>query len=197
MPASAKASPAARKRATAAPSPSIGPRYRVRMLKLHAHVFDVELELERPDPAGQELWLPVWVPGSYLVREFARHVLDMRAFCGRRELGLRKTAKNRWRIEACEGPLRVQLSVYAHDASVRAAWLDPSRGFFNASSLLPAAAGFEHVEHQLSLEPPPELRWSVATTLPARRVGERGFGVVALICGGFGLLGVPVAFMLI
>ena len=101
MPASAKASPAARKRATAAPSPSIGPRYRVRMLKLHAHVFDVELELERPDPAGQELWLPVWVPGSYLVREFARHVLEMRAFCGRRELGLRKTAKNRWRVEAC------------------------------------------------------------------------------------------------
>ena len=179
MPASAKASPAARKRAKAVSSSSAGPRYRVRMLRLHAHVFDVELELDRPDPGGQELWLPVWVPGSYLVREFARHVLDMRAFCGRRELGLRKTAKNRWRIEACEGPLRVQLSVYAHDASVRAAWLDPSRGFFNASSLLPAAAGFEHVEHQLSLEPPPELRWSVATTLPARRVDERGFGTYA------------------
>ena len=179
MPPTPKATPAARKRAKAATPATIGPRYRVRMHKLHAHVFDVELDLANPDPAGQELWLPVWVPGSYLVREFARHVLDMHAFCGRRELGLRKTAKNRWRVEPCEGPLKVQLSVYAHDASVRAAWLDPSRGFFNASSLLPAAAGFEHVEHELSLEPPPGLRWGVATTLPARRVDERGFGSYA------------------
>lgn len=173
---SAKASSAARKRAKAAP----GPRYRVRMRQLHAHVFDVELELERPDPGGQELWLPVWIPGSYLVREFARHVLDMRAFCAHGEVAVRKTHKNRWRIEACEGPLRVQWSVYAHDASVRAAWLDPSRGFFNASSLLAAAAGFEHVEHELSIEPPPApLHWSVATTLPARKVDASGFGTYA------------------
>ncbi|MDE2120433.1 MAG: M61 family metallopeptidase [Betaproteobacteria bacterium] len=155
-------------------------RYRVRMRQLHAHVFDVELELDHPDPAGQELWLPVWIPGSYLVREFSRHVLQVRALGDGGELKVRKTAKNRWRVAPCGGRLRLSWSVYAHDASVRTAWLDPSRGFFNFSSLLLAAAGFEHLEHEVRIDPPPApLRWSVATTLPARSVDDRGFGVYA------------------
>ncbi len=155
-------------------------RYRVHMQRLHAHVYDVELELDRPDASGQELWLPVWAPGSYLVREFARHVLQVRAHCGERSLAVRKVAKNRWRVEPCVGPLQVRWSVYAHDASVRAAWLDPSRAFFNPGSLLLEPAGCEHVEHELRIEPPPApLAWSVATTLPARDVDARGFGSYA------------------
>jgi predicted metalloprotease with PDZ domain len=168
---------AAPRRAAAASS---AVRYRVRMQQLHAHVFDVELELDHPDPAGQELWLPVWIPGSYLVREFARHVLQVQAHCDGEALAVRKTAKNRWRVAPCAGRLLVRWSVYAHDPSVRTAWLDPSRGFFNASSLLLAASGFESATHEVRIEAPPApLRWSVATTLPARTVDARGFGVYA------------------
>ncbi len=174
--------PAPRKaRSRRAPSPPACPlRYRVRMQQVHAHVFDLELDIEHPDSGGQELWLPVWIPGSYLVREFARHVLQVRARCGERALAVDKTAKNRWRVAPCAGPLRVQWQVWAHDASVRTAWLDPSRAFFNFSSLLLAVAGSEQREHAVHIEPPPApLRWQLATTLPAVRVDDRGFGLYA------------------
>ena len=177
--------PRSPRRPTASPSPGACAReraplrYRVRMQQLHAHVFDVELDIEHPDPAGQELWLPVWIPGSYLVREFARHLLQLRAHCGDAEVAVRKTAKNRWRVAACAGPLRLHWQVYAHDASVRAAWLDPSRAFFNFSSLLLAAAGMEQRRHEVRIEAPPLPRWTLATTLPARQVDARGFGVYA------------------
>ncbi len=179
-PAPDSASRVARRGAPARKAAPAALRYHVRMQQLHAHVYDVELEVRHPDAAGQELWLPVWIPGSYLVREFARHVLQLRAFSSHGELPVRKVAKNRWRVDPCDGALRVQWSVYAHDASVRAAWLDPWRGFFNPCSMLLAAAGFESAEHELHIEPPPApLRWSVATTLPARKVDAQGFGVYA------------------
>ncbi len=153
-------------------------RYTVQLRRQHAHLFDFELELDDPDPQGQEFWLPVWIPGSYLVREFARHIVSIEARCGTRALALSKVAKNRWRAAACTGPLRLRWSVHAHDASVRTAFLDASRAFFNPPCLLLAVHGREREAHQLRLEAPPQSpAWQVATTLPATEVDARGFGV--------------------
>ncbi len=155
-----------------------GPCYSVRMDDRHAHLFAVELQLAAPDPRGQEFWLPVWIPGSYLVREFARQVLRVEARCQGKPVALRKVAKNRWRAAPCQGPLQVNWVVYARDASVRTAWLDASRAFFNPSSLLLAAAGWEAKPHLLHILPPlSQPDWSVATTLTALRVDARGFGL--------------------
>jgi predicted metalloprotease with PDZ domain len=152
-------------------------RYTVQLRRQHAHLFDVELELDDPDPQGQEFWMPVWIPGSYLVREFAKHIVAIEARCGGRPLAIDKVAKNRWRAAPCTGPLTLRWSVHAHDASVRTAYLDASRAFFNPPCLLLAAQGHEHRAHQLRLEaPPPSPAWQVATTLTATAVDARGFG---------------------
>lgn len=154
-----------------------GPTYRVSIADAQAHQFLVELELPDPASEGQEFWLPVWIPGSYLVREFARHVLHVHAWCDGQPVGVDKIAKNRWRAAPCVGPLRLRYTVYAFDLSVRTAYLDTSRGFFNGSSLLLAAAGREQQTHTLELVCPDFApRWTLATTLPALRCTANGFG---------------------
>jgi len=154
-----------------------GPHYRVRCADAQAHHFAVELRLADPAPGGQEFWLPVWIPGSYLLREFSRHVLRVQAWCGDKAVAIDKTAKNRWRAAPCRGPLTLRYTVYAFDLSVRTAYLDDTRGFFNPSSLLLAASGHEHLPHTVHLAPPPFApHWSVATTLPALEVDAAGFG---------------------
>ena len=154
-----------------------GPRYRVVLADPQAHQFAVELDLSEPAPSGQAFWLPVWIPGSYLVREFARHVLQVQAWCGDKPVAVRKTAKNRWRVAPCSGPLRLRYRVYAFDLSVRTAYLDGSRGFFNASSLLLAAQGREQQTHTVDIAPPDFApHWTLATTLPALVCDASGFG---------------------
>ena len=177
--------PVARKRSSSALPASTpdaqgrqGPHYTVGMDDALAHRFSIELDLASPAPQGQEFWLPVWIPGSYLVREFSRHVLAVEAACAGKPVALRKVAKNRWRAAPCKGPLRLRWTVYAHDASVRTAFLDASRGFFNPSSLLLAVDGQEQAAHTLRILPPAEQpAWTVATTLPGVDVDARGFGL--------------------
>ena len=100
-----------------------------------AHLFRVELELEHPDPAGQRLALPAWIPGSYMIRDFARHVVSIRAQCGDDAVAIEKLDKDTWRCAPCSGALRVSWQVYAWDPSVRAAAIDEHGGFCNGSSL--------------------------------------------------------------
>ena len=164
-----------------APSPTAnataGPHYRVSVADAQAHQFCVELELPDPASGGQEFWLPVWIPGSYLVREFARHVLQLQAWCAGKPVAVEKIAKNRWRAAPCVGPLRLRYTVYAFDLSVRTAYLDGSRGFFNPSSLLLAASGREQQTHTVDIVCPDFApQWTLATTLPALQCAANGFG---------------------
>ena len=76
-------------------------RYRITPKDPGAHLFEVTLEVARPDPAGQVITIPAWIPGSYLIRDFARHVVSMRAWSGDRELELIKVDKSSWQAEAC------------------------------------------------------------------------------------------------
>lgn len=157
-----------------------GPSYRVVPLDLEAHRFLVELDLAEPAKPEQDFWLPVWIPGSYLVREFSRHILRVQANAGGRRARVEKVAKNRWRVAAPAGPLRLSYTVHAFDRSVRTAYLDATRGFFNPSSLLLAVSGREHLPHTVDIVPPRGATaegWSVATTLPAVDCAESGFGL--------------------
>jgi len=140
--------------------------YRVEIEDAHAHLFRITLTL--PDPAAlQRLSLPVWIPGSYLVREFSRHLSGMQARQGARSVPLRQTSKNSWEAQ-CSGRAALTLSyrVYAFDTSVRAAFLDAERGFFNGSSLFLRAHGREDEVHEMRLAALPR-GWQVATAMPA------------------------------
>ena len=153
-------------------------RYRIDLSDLHTHLYRVTLTVAEP-AALQRLSLPAWIPGSYLIREFARHLQGLRARQGRRELPVVQTGKSSWEVACKPGTaLTLDYAVYAGDASVRTAWLDASRGFFNATSLCLRAEGLTHHAHTLELTAPKTRpHWQVATGLTAVRVDPRGFGL--------------------
>ncbi len=154
-------------------------RYAIDVSDTAAHTFSVELTLPRP-AAHQLLSLPVWIPGSYLVREFARHLSGMVGEQGGRAVQLRQLDKATWSA-GCEGDaeLVVRYRVYAFDLSVRAAFLDAARGFFNGTGVCLRVEGREHDPHALSLTGLP-AGWDVATTLrPDAASGARHTYVAA------------------
>lgn len=138
--------------------------YRLGFEDRQQHLFRVALTLPRP-AARQALALPVWIPGSYLVREFARYLQDLQATQGGRPVRLEQVDKACW-IAHCDGeqPLEASWRVHALDASVRGAWLDADRGFFNGSSLFLAAEGRTSEPHRLRLGRLP-AGWEVATAM--------------------------------
>lgn len=159
---------------TATPAPV---RYRIEAADLHAHLWRVTLTIAEP-AAVQELMLPVWIPGSYLVREFARHLQGLQARQGARALGVTQLDKCRWQVICNPAqPLTVEYAVWARDASVRAAWLDAERGFFNPTGLCLRVQGLHAAPHALELPASAFPKaWQVATALTPVRTDARGFG---------------------
>jgi predicted metalloprotease with PDZ domain len=140
--------------------------HRIEIADAHAHLFRVTLRLPAP-AARQRLSLPVWAPGSYMVRDFARHLSALSATQGGRSVVLAQVDKTTWDA-ACSGraALVVSFLVYAFDRSVRAAFLDAERGFFNPSSLCLRADGRSGEPHRIALGRLPR-GWQVATAMPA------------------------------
>ena len=156
--------------------------YRVAVHSVHAHLYAITLTVPQAS-AGTVLALPVWIPGSYLVREFSQHLQHLRAQSSGQPVALHQLDKHRWRVDTPpEGPLEVSYEVYAFDASVRTAWLDSTRGFFNGTSLCLRVVGQEDHPHQLQVVPPEHEHlpatadWQLATGLAPLQVDERGFG---------------------
>lgn len=151
-------------------------RYTVFPAHPEAHLFEVRCTVTEPDPAGQVFSLPTWTPGSYLIREFARNVVRIRAHSGRKLLPLTKLDKNTWQVAPHAGPVTVTMEVYAWDLSVRGAHLDTTHGFFNGPSLFLKVAGREDSACEVEILPPKGARyrdWGVATAM--RRKGARPY----------------------
>ena len=159
------------------PQPATPLHYRIEPADLHAHLFHVTLTIAQP-AAQQRVALPVWIPGSYMVREFAKNLQNLRATQGRRSVLVQQLDKATWQVDATPGkPLVLRYAVYALDNSVRTAWLDASRGFFNGTSLCLQVAGQETLPHALELmSTRATATWHVATGLPAVATNTRGFG---------------------
>ncbi len=163
--------------------------YRLRASNPQAHLFEVRCTLADPDPAGQRFALPAWIPGSYLIRDFARHVVAIHAVSQGKRVPLEKLDKHTWRAAPVgeAAPLTVVSEVYAWDLSVRGSYLDPTRAFFNGSNLFLRVVGRETTRCLLDLQPPhgkAYANWRVATAM-APAVGEdgaanpQGFGLYA------------------
>jgi predicted metalloprotease with PDZ domain len=164
------------RRATAPADPIV---YRIVPADPHAHLFTVALEIAAPAAGGQRLSLPAWIPGSYMIREFARHIVAVSAHDARGRVSIAKIDKHTWQAGIADGPLTVEYTVYAWDLSVRAAHLDATHGFLNASSVCLRVVGQESLPCVVHLEPPPQSvarDWRVATTLPEAGARRHGFG---------------------
>jgi len=127
------------------------------------------------DGAGMELTMPAWIFGSYLIRDFARNIVTIHATQGGQTVTLEKIDKQRWHCLPSVGVLAVEYDVYAFDLSVRGAYFDNTRAYFNGTSLFLRVVGRENEPHRVTIaEGFPG--WRVATTLPSDRIDAAGFG---------------------
>jgi predicted metalloprotease with PDZ domain len=143
--------------------------FTVAMPRPHTHLFDIDIAIKRTTNGPQEerLVLPVWTPGSYMVREFARHVQDFAAAdAAGQPLRWEKTHKDTWRVVTNGArEWHATYRVYANELSVRTSELNSDHAFWNNATLLMYLEGF--------LKNPSTVRvlapdvWKVATGLPA------------------------------
>ena len=156
--------------------------YSLEPVDLSGHRLRATLRIAEPDPKGQIISMPAWIPGSYLIRDFSRHIERISAKSGYQEISITKLDNHRWRIAPCQAPVTITAMIYAWDLSVRGAHVDETHCFFNGTSVFFQVHGQENHPCRLSLLPPPSpARWKVFTSLPqdARanaKVSRNGFG---------------------
>jgi predicted metalloprotease with PDZ domain len=159
----------ARTTQTVAPAPEIS--YAVSMPEPYTHLLQVEMRVRGANgatlPAPLDLVLPVWTPGSYLVREYARNVQDFAASDGaNKPLAWAKANKDRWRVETNGArEVRATYAVYADEFSVRTNEVNDRHAFWNNAATLMYVDGFLSAPSTLRVVP--VNNWKIATGLPA------------------------------
>lgn len=142
--------------------------FRIDATKPSSHELTVIATFQSKDEAEVELFLPTWTPGSYLLREYARHLSQVKATAGddQRELRCVKTNKNRFTVTT-DGADSFQLSyrVYAHELTVRTAHLDDSHAYWNHACLLLWPIGQRHLSARITVDHAPD--WSLTCSLQA------------------------------
>ena len=160
-------------------------QYTVWPLDLHGHRYKVSLCIENPNLTGQIISLPAWIPGSYLIRDFSKHIetIEAREIESDKSIELKKIDSDRWLLPPKLSAVEITAVIYAFDDSVRAAYLDQERGFFNPSSLCLAVAEQSHLPCSLAIAPPlfnadspKNVQWELITTLQAVKTDSNGFG---------------------
>ncbi|HEY9852961.1 MAG TPA: M61 family metallopeptidase [Leptolyngbyaceae cyanobacterium] len=140
--------------------------YRVAMPQPTSHLFEVTLQVVGWTNQVLDLKFPVWTPGSYLVREYAKHLQDFAAHHEKSALPWRKLAKNYWQVDT-QGVSEITVSyrVFANELTVRTNHLDATHGYFNPAALCFYIPGFERQPIQIKIVLPfPE--WQITTPLP-------------------------------
>jgi len=112
-------------------------RITIRIPRPERHFVDCEVSCPGLLSGPHDFFLPVWTPGSYLIREYSKHVQGIEAVDGKgASLPVRKTAKNRWRVELPgDGECRLRYRVYARDLTVRTNHVDAERAFLTGAAL--------------------------------------------------------------
>jgi predicted metalloprotease with PDZ domain len=141
--------------------------YQLRMPKPQNHYFEVEMTLADFKEKQLDIKMPVWAPGSYLVREFSKNVNLVKAFDEKgKELKVQKKNKNTWSI-LTDGTkkIKVKYEVYSFELSVRTPFLDLTHGFVSGSGVFMYVDG--HKDKKGSLEVIPHSTFkTISTALP-------------------------------
>ncbi len=152
--------------------------YEINIDQAKDHIIGVTVRLS--NPAQQQLFnLPTWIPGSYLVREFSKEISQLSAKQNGKIKKIQQLNKNTWSIECDqESELTLTYSIFARDASVRTAWLDLERCFYNGSSIFLCADGFANQKHRVTVKKPSfNAKWQLATALNSIKIDSKGFGL--------------------
>lgn len=146
----------------------------------HAHLYDVTVEITPSHPIGHIVSLPSWITGSYMIRDFAKHLIGLRAVSADgTELAITSLDKARWQLAANDQPIRLHYQVYAWDLSVRGAHFDQTHGFFNGTSCFLMVDGLRDKTVTLDIQQTDfthHQAWCLATAMQAVKVDAQGFG---------------------
>ena len=133
-------------------------RYTVSFPAPQTHYALVTADFPTGGKPSIETFMPVWTPGSYLVREFARNVEDVRG-----PGSVVKSAKNRWRIQTDGAPtVRVSYRVYCREMSVRTNWVEDSFALLNGAPTFMTLVGGLARPHEVTLELPPAWKTTMS-----------------------------------
>lgn len=142
-------------------------RYTVRFEDRTTHYLSVEASLPVEGQAEVEVFLPVWTPGSYLVREYARNI-EAISVCDSagKPLNFSKSRKNRWKVlTGGAAEIRFSYRVYCREMSVRTNWVEDSFALLNGAPTFVTLTGHHVRPHEVQLELPPEWKTTI-TGLP-------------------------------
>jgi predicted metalloprotease with PDZ domain len=130
----------------------------------HSHLVHITLDVDGLNGEHLDLLLPAWTPGSYMIREFARHVQGFHAQAGEQALAWDKIDKHTWRVETRGAPrIQVHYQVYANELTVRTSHLDATHGYFNPANLAMYVPG--RTQEPLIVDVVVPASWQVATGL--------------------------------
>ena len=140
--------------------------YQVAMPQPQNHLFEVTLQLSNYSSEVLDLKLPVWTPGSYLVREYAKHLQDFAAISGEESLNWRKISKNHWQVYTKQvSQITIKYRIFANELTVRTNHLDASHGYFNGAATLFRIPGLDKQARKITIITP-DPQWRVTTGLP-------------------------------
>lgn len=150
--------------------------YALSMPRPETHLFHVALRVGGAPAGAMRVAMPAWAPGSYLIRDFARHVQDFEAQDGRGEkLAWRRVDKQTWEVDSRGGDVEIRYRVYANELSVQTSHLDATHAFGNGTSLFMHVDGHKTAPVSLAIQAP--RGWTVDVPLPrAKRGGRWGKG---------------------
>ncbi|MED6325285.1 MAG: PDZ domain-containing protein [Pseudomonadota bacterium] len=159
-------------------------RYTLTISNWRAHQFTIALQIPEHSGSSIELSLPSWIPGSYMVRDFAKSIIELTANTseghstenvGDRSvysLSVTKLDKQTWRVDTDGKPCTVVYSVYANDLSIRSAFMNDQYAFINGTSAFLNVSGFENVPCEVDIElndsDSATSNWKAYTSMPSR-----------------------------
>ncbi len=139
-------------------------RFTVRFPAPHTHYAELEASIPTSGKPSFEIMMPVWTPGSYLVREYARNVEGLAA-TGEdgKPWRVEKTRKNRWQLSGTRSArVRVTYRVYCHEVGVQQNWVDADYALLNGAGIFFTIADQRTRPHEVTLELP--SRWKTSMT---------------------------------
>ena len=154
-------------------------RYRIQAKNPEAHLYEVSLTVDTPDSSGQVFEMPAWIPGSYMIRDYAKHVVAIRAESDGLAVPMKKLDKSGWQADPVDRPLTVVAEIYAYDPSVRGAHLDTTHAYFNGPCVFLSVSGQEQSPCELEIvapDAPVGKDWRVATSMGRGNAAQYGFG---------------------
>ncbi|MSQ57816.1 MAG: peptidase M61 [Limnohabitans sp.] len=151
--------------------------YQVQLHNPKAHIYQVVLTIAQPLDQ-QTLEMPVWIAGSYMVREFSKQIITISARQENQKCAITQINKSTWVVDCSKKQtLELTYQVHARDNSVRTAWLDTQRGFLNGTSLFMRVPQLADQQHFITFEPNSSLKnWKLATGLTSLKIDSKGFG---------------------